>query len=139
MGYEMILIDSNIWCYYFNESASEHKIVAEYLENILKKEKIVINTVIVMEVAHFLIKNLGSKAGSEKVDIFLKFPMNIVEFGYEEMKKSIKLLAKHSLSGIGGRDSTLLASMEKTRTKKIVTHDDSFKKIKGITVIDPVK
>jgi predicted nucleic acid-binding protein len=54
----MILIDSNIWNYYFDQSSKEHEYVIRAVEKFIEKEEIVINTVIVMEVSHFLVKNL---------------------------------------------------------------------------------
>ena len=72
----MIFIDSNIWCYYFDMSAGEHEIVSKRLEEALKRE-VLMNTVVVMEVAHYLIKNLGSE-GERKMDVFLSYPIEIV-------------------------------------------------------------
>jgi predicted nucleic acid-binding protein len=66
----MILIDSNIWSYYFDQSSKEHEYVIRPVEKFIEKEEIVINTVIVMEVSHFLVKNLGAAIGKEKIEIF---------------------------------------------------------------------
>jgi uncharacterized protein len=74
----LIFVDSNIWCYYFDRSAQEHKIVSERLEEALEGS-VAINTVIEMEVAHYLIKNLGAE-GKRKMDVFLSFPMEVVDF-----------------------------------------------------------
>ena len=51
----LIFIDSNIWCYYFDRSATEHDIVSEKLEQALD-EGVAINTVVEMEVAEYLAK-----------------------------------------------------------------------------------
>jgi len=67
----LIFIDSNIWCYYFDRSALEHDIVSEKLEQALD-DGVAINTVVEMEVAHYLIKNLGVQ-GKKKMDVFLSF------------------------------------------------------------------
>ena len=55
-----------------------------------------------MEVAHYLIKNLGSLEGKRKMDVFLSYPMEIVDFDYNLAKKSIELLARYFYAGIGG-------------------------------------
>jgi predicted nucleic acid-binding protein len=60
----LIFIDSNIWCYYFDRSAQEHDIVSGKLEHALTGS-VAINTVIEMEVAHYLIKNLGGSGKEE--------------------------------------------------------------------------
>ena len=65
----LTFIDSNIWCYYFDRSAQEHDVVSESLELVLEGG-VAINTVVAMEVAHYLIKNLGH-LGKKKVDLFL--------------------------------------------------------------------
>ena len=132
----LIFIDSNIWCYYFDRSAQEHDIVSGKLEHALTGS-VAINTVIEMEVAHYLIKNLGAQ-GKMKMDVFLSFPMEVVDFDYLLAKRSIDLLAKFSQTGIGGRDATILASMEELGIKKLMTHDRAFKRIDSIEVIDPI-
>jgi predicted nucleic acid-binding protein len=132
----LIFIDSNIWCYYFDRSAQEHDIVSDKLEHALEGS-VAINTVVEMEVAHYLIKNLGAQ-GKMKMDVFLSFPMEVVDFDQYLAKKSIELLAKFSQTGIGGRDATILAAMEVLGIKKLMTHDRAFKRIDKIEVIDPM-
>src|SRR3989338_6013804 len=98
----MIFIDSNIWCYFFDTKAAEHKKVSAYLESILGKEEIVMNTVIAMEVAHYLIKNLGPIKGKEMVEKMLEFPFIVKEFDYNFLLDSIEMLSHYSHTGIGG-------------------------------------
>lgn len=62
-----------------------------------------INTVVAMEVAHYLIKSLGSE-GKRKMDVFLSYPMEIIDFDQYLARKSVEYLAKYSQTGIGGRD-----------------------------------
>jgi predicted nucleic acid-binding protein len=47
----LIFVDSNIWCYYFDRSTTEHDVVSERLEDALESG-VAINTVVAMEVAH---------------------------------------------------------------------------------------
>jgi len=132
----LIFIDSNIWCYYFDRSALEHDIVSEKLEQALD-DGVAINTVVEMEVAHYLIKNLGVQ-GKKKMDVFLSFHMQVVDFDQYLAKRSIELLAKFSQTGIGGRDASILAAMEELGIKKLMTHDRAFKRVNSIEVIDPI-
>ena len=132
----LIFIDSNIWCYYFDRSAQEHDLVSEKLERALEGG-VAINTVVEMEVAHYLIKSLGAQ-GKRKMDVFLSFPMEVVDFDQYLAKRSIELLAKFSQIGIGGRDATILAAMEELGIKKLMTHDRAFKRIDSIEVVDPI-
>jgi len=135
----MILIDSNVWCYYFDESCEEHESVVKSVERTMTKEDILVNTVIIIELSHFLIKNLGPINGKKKLDVFLGFPATTVELDYEQVKEAIDQLCEYSHAGIGGRDATLLAAMKKMKTKRILTHDDTFKRIDWLEVIDPVE
>jgi hypothetical protein len=52
----------------------------------VKKEEIVVNTVIIIEVAHYLIKRLGGVKGKEKVEIFLQLPMKIIALILSKLK-----------------------------------------------------
>ncbi len=134
----MLIIDSNIWAYYFDKDASEHPFVVDAVERALRSEKIAINTVIVIEVAHFLIKNLGPVVGKEKLNLFLSFPFSVIDLDYELTLRTIELLASYSHQGIGGRDSTILATAETLNLDTIMTHDEAFKKIDWLKVIDPI-
>ncbi|AET64843.1 type II toxin-antitoxin system VapC family toxin [Methanothrix harundinacea] len=132
----LIFVDSNIWCYYFDRSAVEHDLVSERLEDALESG-VAINTVVAMEVAHYLIRNLGP-SGKTKMDVLLSYPMEIVDFDQYIARRSIEYLARLSHTGIGGRDATILASMEELGIEKLMTHDQAFKRIDFIEVVDPV-
>ncbi|RLI26976.1 hypothetical protein DRO58_05010 [Candidatus Bathyarchaeota archaeon] len=134
----MLIIDSNIWAYYFDEDAPEHNFVVDNVEEALRSERIAINTVIIIEVAHFLIKNLGPLLGRNKLSIFLSFPFRIVDLNYELTLRALDLLAKYSHLGIGGRDATILATAETLSINEIMTHDEAFKRIEWLNTIDPV-
>lgn len=133
----LIFVDSNIWCYYFDRSAHEHNAVSKKLEKILD-DGVAINTVVAMEVAHYLIKNMGSDVGRTKMDLFLSYPMEIMNFDQYLARRSVEYLAKYSQTGIGGRDATILASMEELEIKKLMTHDRAFKKLDFIEIVDPI-
>ena len=134
----MIFVDSNIWAYYFDEEAPEHKYVIRPLERALREEEIAINTVIIMEVAHFLVKNLGAELGRKKLGVFLGFPFRVVELTQQLALTSVRLLAAYSHLGIGGRDATILAAMRELGINTIMTHDKAFRRVPGIRVIDPI-
>jgi len=131
------MIDSNIWAYYFDAGAPEHRSVAPEVKKALR-EGVLINTVVVMEVAHFLIKNLGPVLGREKLDVFLSFPMQVDELTLDLARGAADELSKYSHLGIGGRDATLLASMHGRRVDKIMTHDEALKRVPGVRAVDPV-
>jgi predicted nucleic acid-binding protein len=133
----MLIIDSNIWTYCLDADAREHSFVVTKVEDAISKEKIVINPVMLIEVAHFLIKNLGPVIGSEKLKVFFDFPFIIIGLNYDITLRSIELL-KYSDDGIGGRDATILATAEPISVKKLMTHDNTFKRIDWLEAIDLV-
>jgi predicted nucleic acid-binding protein len=135
----MLTIDTNIWAYYFDGDCPEHRSVVRPVEKALKSEQISVNTIIVMELAHFLIKSLGPQIGGEKLDQFLRFPLMITDFDYQHTLAAIEMLKKYSHLGLGGRDATLLAMMHGAGEKRIMTHDEALKKVDWLEPIDPVK
>ena len=132
------MVDSNIWAYYLDADAPEHKFVVLEVRKALR-EGVLINTVVVMEVAHFLIKNLGPVLGREKLDVFLGFPMQVEDLSLDLVIVSVDELCKYSHLGIGGRDATLLATMRRRRANRIVTHDEALKRVPDIKAIDPIR
>lgn len=135
----ILIIDTNIWAYYFDLDSPEHKSVVGPVEKALKSEQIAINTIIIMELAHFLIKNLGPVNGGEKLGLFLRFPLIISDFEYRGALDAIEMLKKYSYLGVGGRDATILALMSRTKMKKIMTHDEALKKVDWLEITDPIK
>jgi predicted nucleic acid-binding protein len=134
----ILIIDTNIWAYYFDRDSPEHKAVVGPVEKALKSEQIAINTIIIMELAHFLVKNLGPVDGGERLGLFLRFPLVISDFDYRSALDSIEMLKRHSHFGVGGRDATVLALMKRAGVKKIMTHDDALKKVDWLEATDPV-
>lgn len=135
----VIFVDTNIWCYYFNEKASEHTSCSAFIDKALASSAIASNTIIIMELAHFLIKNLGETYGKQKINEFLSLGLIIDDVDYTLCLDSIENLSKYSNLGIGGRDSTIISSMNRLRIRKLASHDLAFKKIKDIEVLDPIK
>lgn len=135
----MVFVDSNIWCYYFDSSADEHDEVVESLEDLIDSDQeIHINTVVLMEVGHFLVKNLGGDKGKAMVDKMLNQSLGVTELSYKRTRESLEVLKEEHQTGIGGRDSTIIASMREEKIDKLMTHDQAFKKIDGIDVLDPI-
>lgn len=140
---KMIFVDTNIWCYYFDARLPEHEHVKEPLRNILKSTDTAINTVIVMEVAHYLTRNLKEAEARERVESFINLRnMDIIDFDKALMTTALEYLTKYAESeGLGGRDSTILASLDLLKIETLFTHDQSLKALAqklGIKIIDPI-
>jgi uncharacterized protein len=134
----ILIIDTNIWAYYFDQDCPEHESVVAPLEKALKSEQIATSTIIIMEVAHFLIKNLGPVNGAEKLGLFLRFPLVISDFDYRSSLDAVDMLKRYSHVGVGGRDATVLALMSRANIKTIMTHDEVLKKVEWLEAVDPV-
>jgi predicted nucleic acid-binding protein len=134
----MILIDSNIWAYYFDATLSEHQKVIKPLETALKKNQAAVNATIVVETLHYLVKRLGSLEGKTKGNIFLNYGLPFYEIDEEVIELTLMKLSEFTHLGIGGRDATILATMSLEGIHNLMTHDQAFKRVPEIDVIDPI-
>lgn len=133
----MQAIDSNIWAYALDSTVPEHPKAARAIERALQGD-VLVNTVIQIEVAHYLVKRLGAVAGKEAADLFLTLPLVVDSLDPPLLRDSLRMLARYTGVGIGGRDVSLLASMEKHGVTRILTHDATFGRVDWVTVVDPV-
>jgi len=143
----MIMIDSNMWIYYFDESLEEHNYVKESMRGIIIGEKgILVNTIVIQEVAHYLIRHEPENEFWEDINYITRLrSLELLDFDYDMMQNALKLLSKYWNYGIGGRDAVLLVTMVVKEVNKIMTHDGAFKKLMSkfdelddFSVIDPI-
>lgn len=140
----MIFIDSNIWCYYFDQRLPEHERVKEPMREMIKSAEIAINTIIVMEVAHYLVRHFTEKTARRKINSFINLRnMKIADFNRQAMTEAIENLISHAYTdGLGGRDATVISTMNQQNIKRIVSHDDIFKRLANklkLEVTDPAQ
>jgi predicted nucleic acid-binding protein len=134
----MIFIDSNIWAYYFDASLPEHSKVIKPVETALKKGQAAINATIAVETLHYLVKRLGSLEGTKKGRTFLSYGIPLYALDEGVIEVSLRMLGDFTHLGIGGRDASILAFMSAESITSIMTHDQAFKRIPEIDVIDPI-
>jgi len=143
----MIMIDSNMWIYYFDESLEEYKHVKGPIkEIILSEEGILANTTVIQEVAHYLVRHESENEFWEDISYITRLrSLELVDFNYGMMQEALKLLSKYWKYGVGGRDAVLLATMVMRDVNEIMTHDGAFKRliskfdeIENFSVIDSV-
>jgi len=140
----MIFVDSNIWCYYLDKRLPEHESTRESLREMIRSEEIVCNTIVVLEVAHYLVRHFKEKDARKKLDSFVNLRnMEIVDFDRKLLAESLEKLVSHSYSdGLGGRDASVVATMNLRGIKSVVSHDDVFRRLSSklaLKVIDPVR
>ncbi|MEE8167529.1 MAG: type II toxin-antitoxin system VapC family toxin [Candidatus Hydrothermarchaeales archaeon] len=134
----MLMIDSNIWAYFFDSNTPEHKKVKKPVRDAIGNNEILMSTVIQMELIHYLIKRLGPIMGGEKLDIFLNYPFKLDVLDQGLVNISLGVFQRYYHLGIGVRDASIIASMKRNDVTKLITHDKALKKIEEIELIDPV-
>jgi len=132
-----------MWCYYFDQRLPEHGYVREPMREIIKTDEIACNTIIVIEVAHYLVRHFPAKAALRKIEYFVNLEnMKIVDFDRQMMMKALDSLVEYAYThGLGGRDATVIATLKKLRVKKLLSHDNIFKRLAAkleIEVVDPI-
>jgi predicted nucleic acid-binding protein len=121
----------------------EHTQIKAPIRETLMKNQIYVNTVTVMEVAHYLTRNLNTTSAREKIEALLNLrALKILDFDRETMNASLTLLEKFGGSmGLGGRDATIIASLLKNNIEILFTHDYVLKRVASrhrVTIVDPV-
>jgi predicted nucleic acid-binding protein len=146
----MLTIDSQIWIYYLDVNAKEHKNVVSWLngENnngVLFKEKIILSSIIPLELAHNFFKTAITRKtlDKDKVEemIFSLISLEncqLIDIDQFLIFESIKKLKQYGSMGIGGRDALILTTMDQFNVQTIVTHDKNILSLKQIRRIDPV-
>lgn len=133
----MMLIDTNIWAYYFDATLDEHPRIIKPVETALRQRSAAINSTIAIETLHYLVRRLGPLAGGDKGQIFLGYGVPLHVLDAQGLELTRQKLCEFSHLGIGGRDASLLATMTQHGMQAIMTHDQTFKRIPDIRVIDP--
>ena len=134
----MILIDSNIWAYYFDATLPEHNEVIRPVETAMKKNQAAVNATIVIETLHYLVKRIGPLEGAKKGRVFLSFGMPLYGLDEEGVEMTLTKLSEFTHLGIGGRDASILATMTIEEIGSLMTHDQAFKRVPEINVMDPI-
>jgi len=146
----MITIDSQIWIYYWDINAIEHENIKNWLngtekDGILFKEEIILNSIILIEVGHHLYKaaDLSQYLDKETIEDLLLALIStencqIIDIDAILLVDVIQKMKKYSPLGIGGRDTLILATMDRLKVSTIATHDKNILALKNYKRIDPV-
>jgi len=139
----MIFIDTNIWCYYLDQRLPDHKHVRDPIREIIRTESIACNTIVIMEVAHYLVRHFDKETARRKIDSLVNLEnMHITDFDKPLMKQSLTSLLEHCyVEGLGGRDATIVATLKTQNIGSIATHDSVLKRLSArleVEVKDPI-
>ena len=133
----MIYVDANYWVYWFDSRLPEHKYVRRVMRTAVR-EGILLNTVTLMEVAHYF-RHLQPEEFSVRVGKIQSLEtLRLMGLDGELVKIALKQLARYAPVGVGGRDSVVLATMEAADVRRIASHDEVFRKVKWVEVVDPI-
>jgi len=137
----MYCLDANIWVYFFDTGLDEHDRVREPIGEVLDDDPVFTTTVLQMEVVHYLSNQLADSDAA--VERFLGLEdVTVADLTGEDVDRAATLLADHDGAGIGGRDATVLAAMERHDVERLWTHDEGLKqlgdRLDWLTVADPV-
>ncbi|MGQ4872094.1 MAG: type II toxin-antitoxin system VapC family toxin [Candidatus Thorarchaeota archaeon] len=135
----MIIVDSNIWAYYFDASTEEHKSVIRPLERVLRKNNVAVTAGIAMETVLYLVGRLGPLVGGRRAHTFLSYPMPIFALDVEILERAREKLCEFAHVEIGSREASILATMDAKGIDSIMTHDQAFRQVPDTRVIDPIK
>lgn len=124
----MICIDSNVWIYYLDATTPEHDCVKRPMREALGERAIFMNAVVPLEVTHHLVKR---REGNEAfVHRFLELTSVTVEsLDVALVQRAHELLCEHPHTGIGGRDASLVAAMERRGVDELWTHDTGLERL----------
>jgi len=134
----VVFIDSNYWIYLFDKTCDEHAHVVGHFKELFGSASLALNTVVMIEVMHYLVKRLGPIVAKEKWQLFSSINFVIGNLEFEQLDPIFEVLSKFSHTGIGGRDAIILSFMEAQNITKLCTHDKAFTKIPNIEIIDPI-
>ena len=133
----MIYVDANYWIYWFDQRLPEHKHVLKPMRTAIH-EGIVLNVVTLMEVAHYF-RHLPKENFRRKLHTIQNLAtLTLINLDLDTAELAFEQLIKHGKIGIGSRDSVILSTMKATGTKIIASHDEVFKKIEDLEVVDPI-
>jgi len=137
----MICLDANVWIYFLDADLDEHEAVHDTVEAVLRSDPLFTTTVLQMEVIHYLTNQVAES--DTYVETILSTEDTVVaELQADDVARAAELLDEYEHAGIGGRDATVLAAMERHDVQRLWTHDDALvrmsERLDWLDVTDPV-
>lgn len=138
-------LDTNILWWYFVKNSKNHHPIKSYLDKLIldAQNSFIINEFVMIELFHLLIKKKGDE-GFKIASLLLNERYPFIEFTYDllhisDLNSVLQILYKYGKnSSIGGRDSTIIYSMNHHKVKDIITNDKGFEKVESITIHNPL-
>jgi predicted nucleic acid-binding protein len=139
-------LDTNILWWYFVKNSKNHQQIKSYLDELIldAQNSFIINEFVLIELFHLLIKKKGNE-GYKLASLLVNERYPFVEFKYDllhvsDLNSILQILFKYGpTTSIGGRDSTIIYSMNRHKVKTLITSDKCFENVEFITVHNPLK
>ncbi|WP_248515101.1 type II toxin-antitoxin system VapC family toxin [Salinarchaeum laminariae] len=137
----MDCLDANIWIYYLDEELDEHDAVVNQVGDVVRAKPLFLTTVLQLEVLHYV---SNQRADCRDVlDTFLTGEdVWVADLTSRNVERASELLETHKQAGIGGRDASVLATMERNDVTRLWTHDAALRRVgeqlDWLEVSDPV-
>lgn len=127
---DTVAVDSNVWIYTFDAELSEHADVKPAMTELLSSDTaLFVNTVIRLEVVHYLVKNLEKDADADPTKFLNLDGVVSVPVTAEDVTRATEILTEHDDTGVGGRDASLVATMDRNDVSTLWTHDSGLKRL----------
>jgi predicted nucleic acid-binding protein len=96
------------------------------------------NYVTLLEVAHYT-RNLPKKEFLQRMESIQNLStLKLTDLDSQTATIAIDIVSQFADRGLGGRDCVIIASMRIAGVREIATHDQAFRRIDGIKVIDDI-
>ncbi len=133
----MIYVDSNYWIYWLDSRLPEHKHTTGAMREAIE-EGILLNNVSLIEVAHYL-----RRLQKEEFHKIMEMIQNVSTLTLTDLNEEIthlatNLIPDYASKGLGGRDCVIIVTMKLRGANRILTHDQSFRKVEGLGVVDSI-
>jgi len=133
----LIYVDSNYWIYWLDSRLPEHRYVDRVIREAIIKGA-VMSYVTLIEVAHYLRKLPRDEFNIIMEGIQGLSTLTTAELDEETTRLSLNLLPEYSPKGLGARDCVVVATMKLLGVTRIATHDQAFRNVKEIQVVDAI-
>lgn len=138
----MYCLDANVWIYFLDAGLDDHVAVRDPVTELLAERPLFTTAVIQMEVVHYLFRQLVESEAA--IDRFLNIESTTVaSLDSLDVSRAVTILRGHEEVGIGGRDATIVAAMDRSDVTELWTHDDGLKRLgerlDWLSVTDPVE
>lgn len=129
----MIVVDSNVWIFAENETATEHRMAADVLHRMLGTTGLGVNVVIVSEVFHALSQLLGITDASRRVNNIVEHPsVQWLDFRVPVVKEAMALSTQTKMRI---NDALIAAQAIELKAKVLTDNVKDFRKVKRLRVL----